>query len=80
MFKLAYRRNPGDRAAHIGFELAEGLKALDERDRLEAAQRFEAVLDMDPENERAAAELAKMRRQATEERKNLLSRLQKQKD
>ncbi|MCG8425190.1 MAG: DnaJ domain-containing protein [Proteobacteria bacterium] len=80
VFKLATRRNPNDREARIGLELAEGHKALSLRDRLEAAQRFEAVLEMDPNNERAARQLAEMRRQATAERKNLLSRLLKQKE
>ena len=80
VFKVAYRRNPGDQQAKIGVELAEGMKALADRDRLEAAQRFEYVLELDPDNERAAKVLAEMRRQATEERKNLLSRLLKQRD
>lgn len=80
VFKVAYRRNPGDQQAKIGLELAEGMKALADRDRLEAAQRFEYVLEMDPDNPRAARVLAEMRRQATEERKNLLSRLLKQRD
>ena len=50
------------------------------RDRLEAAQRFEAALEIDPSNERAARELADMRRQATNERKGLLSRLMGKKE
>ena len=50
------------------------------RDRLEAAQRFEAALEIDPSNERAARELAEMRRQATNERKGLLSRLMGKKE
>lgn len=75
IYRLTTRRNPGDREARAGIELAEGLKALAQRDRLEAAQRFEAVLELDPTNERAARELADMRRQATNERKGLLSRL-----
>jgi Tfp pilus assembly protein PilF len=58
-----------------GIELAEGMRALAQRDRLEAAQRFELVLELDPSNERAARELAEMRRQATNERKGLLTRL-----
>ena len=57
-----------------------GLLALVARDRLEAAQRFEAALEIDPSNERAARELADMRRQATNERKGLLSRLMGKKD
>ena len=75
VFKMNSKRNPSDRHARAGIELAEGLKALAQRDRLEAAQRFEVVLELDPGNERAARELAEMRRQATNERKGLLSRL-----
>jgi tetratricopeptide (TPR) repeat protein len=75
VYKIYARKNPNDRTARAGLELAEGLRALAQRDRLEAAQRFEAVLELDPSNERAARELAEMRRQATNERKGLLSRL-----
>jgi tetratricopeptide (TPR) repeat protein len=75
LFGLAARRDPHDRDAVLGVELAEGLKALAARDRLEAAQRFEAVLELDPDNERAARGLTEIRRQATEERKHFLSRL-----
>ncbi len=75
LFALASRRDPGDREAALGVEVAEGLKALAARDRLEAAQRFEAALELDPANERAARGLTEIRRQATEERKSFLSRL-----
>jgi len=74
-YQLAARKDPGDRNAKAGIELVEGLRALTVRDRLEAAQRFEAVLELDPNNERAARELAEMRRIATNERKGLLGRL-----
>lgn len=74
-FKVLARKNPNDRQAKAGMELAEGLRALAMRDRLEAAQRFEAALELDPANERAARELAEMRRLATNERKGMLSRL-----
>jgi tetratricopeptide (TPR) repeat protein len=74
-FKILLRKNPNDRQAKAGVELAEGLRALAVRDRLEAAQRFEAALELDPANERAARELAEMRRLATNERKGMLSRL-----
>ena len=80
LLKIAAKRWPGESSMRVGLELAEGLRALAARDRLEAAQRFEAVLEMDPENERAARELAEMRRLATEERKNMMARLLKQKD
>jgi len=75
VYKIYARKNPNDRNARAGMELAEGLKALAQRDRMEAAQRFEAVLEIDPSHERAARELADMRRLATNERKGLLSRL-----
>lgn len=80
VYKIYARKNPGDRGARAGMELAEGLRALAQRDRLEAAQRFEAVLEIDPTNERAARELAEMRRMATNERRGLLSRLMGKKE
>lgn len=79
-YKIAAKKNPSDRALRAGVELVEGLKALAARDRMEAAQRFEAALELDPSNERAARELAEMRRQATNERKGLLSRLMGKKE
>jgi tetratricopeptide (TPR) repeat protein len=80
LFKIYARKNPSDRQARAGIELAEGMRAIAQRDRLEAAQRFEAVLEIDPANERAARELAEMRRLATNERKGLLSRLMGKKE
>ena len=74
-YNLAARKIPGDARARAGVELAEGLKVLAEGNNFEAAQHFEAVLELDPTNERAARELAEMRRQATNERKGLLARL-----
>jgi hypothetical protein len=79
-YRLLVKKHPQDRACRAGIELVEGLKALVARDRLEAAQRFEAALEIDPSNERAARELAEMRRQATNERKGLLSRLMGKKE
>jgi tetratricopeptide (TPR) repeat protein len=80
LFKIYARKSPSDRQARAGIELAEGMRAIAQRDRLEAAQRFEAVLEIDPANERAARELAEMRRLATNERKGLLSRLMGKKE
>jgi len=79
-YRVLSKKHPQDRACRAGIELVEGLKALGARDRLEAAQRFEAALELDPSNERAARELADMRRQATNERKGLLSRLMGKKE
>ena len=79
-YRALAKKNPQDRAARGGIELVEGLKASAARDRLEAAQRFEAALELDPSNERAARELADMRRHATNERKGLLSRLMGKKE
>ena len=79
-YRNAAKKSPQDRAARAGVELVEGMKALQQRDRMEAAQRFEAALEIDPSNERAARELAEMRRQATNERKGLLSRLMGKKE
>ena len=74
-YRQLAKQHPHDRNVRAGVELCEGLRAFAARDRLEAAQRFEAALEIDPSNERAARELADMRRQATNERKGLLSRL-----
>jgi hypothetical protein len=79
-YKVLAKKQPQDRTLRAGVELCEGLKALGLRDRLEAAQRFETALEIDPSNERAARELADMRRQATNERKGLLSRLMGKKE
>jgi tetratricopeptide (TPR) repeat protein len=79
-YRVLGKKFPHDRGARAGVELCEGLLALNVRDRLEAAQRFEAALEIDPSNERAARELADMRRQATNERKGLLSRLMGKKE
>jgi tetratricopeptide (TPR) repeat protein len=69
------KRHPQDRTLRAGAELCEGLLAMGLRDRAGAAQRFETALEIDPSNERAARVLADMRRQATNERRGLLSRL-----
>lgn len=79
LYRVMLRRDPDDVGAKAGIELTEGLKALAEGDRMEAAQRFEVVLELDPSNERAARELAEMRRHATNQRKGLLTRLLGQK-
>lgn len=79
-YKVLSKKHPTDRSYRAGIELGEGLSALSQRDRLEAAQRFEAALEIDPSNERAARELAEMRRQATNERKGLLTRLMGKKE
>lgn len=79
-YRVLTKKHPTDKSLRAGIELVEGLKALVARDRMEAAQRFEAALELDPSNERAARELADMRRQATNERKGLLSRLMGKKE
>ena len=79
-YRALVKKHPQDRGVRAGVELCEGLKALAQRDRLEAAQFFEAALELDPSNERAARELADMRRHATNERKGLLSRLMGKKE
>lgn len=79
-YRVMGKKHPHDRNLRAGVELCEGLLALAARDRFEAAQRFEAALEIDPSNERAARELADMRRQATNERKGLLSRLMGKKE
>ena len=44
-YRTLAKKNPQDRGCRAGIELCEGLKALVLRDRLEAAQRFEAALE-----------------------------------
>jgi hypothetical protein len=79
-YRAMQKRHPQDKSVRAGIELCEGMRAMAARDRLEAAQRFEAALEIDPSNERAARELADMRRHATNERKGLLSRLMGKKE
>ncbi|MBA2539413.1 MAG: J domain-containing protein, partial [Deltaproteobacteria bacterium] len=79
-FRMLMKKHPQERVYRAGIELCEGLRAIANRDRLEAAQRFEAALEIDPSNERAARELAEMRRHATNERKGQLSRLMGKKE
>jgi len=74
-FDAAGRSHPADRTARVGRELARGFQRLAEGDRLAAAQCFEAALEIDPMNERAARELASMRRAATDARRGLLGKL-----
>lgn len=80
MFRSSAKKAPTDRQLRAGIDLCEGFLALLGNDRLEAAQKFESVLEIDPSNERAARQLAEMRRQATNERKGLLSRLMGKKE
>ena len=75
IYLLSSKKNPGDPLARAGIELVEGLRALNDGDRMEAGQRFEAVLDLDPSNTIAALQLAEMRRQATSERRGALAKL-----
>jgi tetratricopeptide (TPR) repeat protein len=74
-YDAAARSHPTDRAARVGRELARGFQRLVEGDRINAAQCFEAALEIEPMNERAARELAAMRRAATDARKGLLGKL-----
>jgi tetratricopeptide (TPR) repeat protein len=79
-YKEMGRKHPHDRPLRAGALLCEGLRALAAHDRLGAARWFEAALEIDPSNERAARALADMRRRATRERKGLLSRLMGKKE
>ncbi|MCP4448737.1 MAG: DnaJ domain-containing protein [Myxococcales bacterium] len=77
ILRVEARKDPNNVMARAGVELAEGRLALVSGDRMEAAERFEAALDIDPSNERAAREIADMRRHATSQRRGLLSKLMK---
>jgi hypothetical protein len=79
-YKVMGKQHPHDRTLRAGALLCEGLRALAAHDRLGAARWFEAALEIDPSNERAARALADMRRRATHERKGLLSRLMGKKE
>ena len=74
-FARVAKRAPTNILAQAGVLVTDGLTALGRGDSFAAAQRFEAALEIDPQNERAARELAEMRRQATNERRSLLARL-----
>ena len=67
--------SPGHRVARAGRELVHGLRCAAAGDREKAAEHFEAALEIEPWSERAARELASLRRAATERGKGLLSRL-----
>jgi len=77
ILRVEARKDPNNITAKAGVELAEGRLALATGNRMEAAERFEAALDIDPSNERAAREIAEMRRYATSQRRGLLSKLMK---
>jgi len=77
--RAAAARESGD-AARAMVELCEGLIALEEGDRMEAAERLEASLELAPDNEHAIRGLAEIRRRITEERKGFLGRLLDKKD
>lgn len=77
--KLTAKKAPDDRRSRANVELCGGLIAMERSDRLEAAQHFEAALELDPRNEHAIRGLAQLRRKATEERKGFLGSLLKKK-
>jgi hypothetical protein len=66
---------PGHRAARAGRELVHGLRCIAAGEREKAALHLEAALEVEPWSERAARELAGLRRSATERGKGILSRL-----
>jgi hypothetical protein len=78
ILRLEARRD-NNVAARAAVELAEGKIALEAGDRMEAAQRFEAALDIDPSNEGAAQEIAEMRRRSAAQRRGVLANLMKKK-
>jgi hypothetical protein len=79
LYSVQAKKTPGDNHVRAGLELVEGLRALQKNDRMEAAQRLEAALDLDPQNALAASKLSEMRRQATTERRGALNKLLQQK-
>ncbi len=77
IFSIEARKDGPCIEAKAAVEVAEGKIALENGNRMEAAERFETALDIDPSNERAAQEIAEMRRQATSQRRGLLTKLMK---
>ncbi len=77
ILRVEARKDPNNTRALAGVELAAGRLALADGDRMEAAERFEAALEIDPLNERAAREIAELSRHATSQRRSLLSKLMK---
>jgi tetratricopeptide (TPR) repeat protein len=75
IYEQTIREQPTHRAARAGRELAFGLKKSAAGDRDGAARHFEAALEIEPWSDRAARELAALRRAATERGKGLLSKL-----
>jgi hypothetical protein len=65
----------GERAARVERELEEALRLLAQGDSVGATTRFDAVLELDPMNERAARELAALRRAATDQSRGRLAKL-----
>jgi tetratricopeptide (TPR) repeat protein len=74
-FEEQLRRNPTDRAARAGKELAFGLRLAAAGDRTGAIQHLEAALEIEPWSERVARALNAVRREQTDSRKGLLAKL-----
>jgi tetratricopeptide (TPR) repeat protein len=76
VYEDAIKKAPKDRGARAGRELCFGLRLVAMGgDKAIAARHFEAALQLDPHDERAARELATIRRALTDSRKGLLSKL-----
>lgn len=75
IYEETIRENPTHRAARAGRELVHGLRKSAAGEREAALRHFEAALEIEPWSERAARELAALRRAATERGKGLLSKL-----
>ncbi len=75
MLQVEARKDNPTKEARASVEVAAGKIAMEAGDRMEAAQRFETALDFDPANARAAQEIAEMRRQATSQRRGLLTKM-----
>jgi tetratricopeptide (TPR) repeat protein len=69
------RRNPTDRSARAGKELAFGLKLAAAGEKQGAIQHLEAALEIEPWSERTARALNGIRRAQTDTRKGLLAKL-----
>jgi hypothetical protein len=75
LFDQTSTEEPTHRGARAGRELGLGMKKLADGEREAAVRHLETALELEPWSDRAARELAALRRAATERGKGLLSKL-----
>ena len=75
--KAAVTKNPEEKKIQSMIEYTTGMEYKAAGDKMEFVQKMEEALSLDPENKRAAFEIAQIRRKAVEDRKALLAKLMK---